>query len=571
MVQDLKRRLSDCSTHFAHQITSLIRDFTIAGSSQDELSTGRRPSEALSDRSGHDELSELGISNEPFEAFPEPAFAVPGDFLSAHRRNCADFPGQQHGVGDCWCSIAGDTSLDQNSWLMPTGELSVRARHVLNHPSPGSLSLLDSFGNTPLHLFATLEGYQDTLFRMVLNCDVETLKITNTAGQTFLHTLNLDWFLNLTDPSTLLKQLLSHIRDSVPDLVHETDVYGRTFFHRAHSLVRDPEALANLFSPFDSLRAARRDAFGFNPLGSGITGDQGPYTPPRRGNNLSPQVEYLSSSAGPSRGHSASPSDNDSFLAYHARLVEVIQSSYNNPQVEDAEGRNGLHCLAEAILNQQSMNRHVSSSVGAPSIHQRPSLKRKLDSSKESITSFPSPSPSSTASASTASNESTLTTRLRHLTGLLHHSHVDVNAYDKSGNTPLMAFITHIPDDQDDKSKTLLAILETIIRAKGCKIEARNRRGETALLVAARLGRKVALTTLLEHGANVHARDVDGRGVLEVVDEVCKGAGRGERGKGAGKGDISLYARAEACRVLLTGRRDWGVVGRPGVGREWRV
>ncbi|KAK4172464.1 hypothetical protein QBC36DRAFT_362696 [Triangularia setosa] len=575
MVQDLKRRLSDCSTHFAHQITSLVKEFTIAGTSQDELSTGRRPSAALSDRSGHDDLPQVEISQEPFEAFPEPAFAVPGDFLSAHRRNCADFPGQQHGVGDCWCSIAGDTSMDQNSWLMPTGELSVRARHVLNHPSPGSLSLCDSFGNTPLHLFATLEGYQDTLFRLVLKCDIESLKMVNTAGQIFLHTLNLEWFFNLTDPSTLLKQLLSYIKDSAPDLVYATDVYGRTFFHRAHSLVRDPEALANLFSPFDSIRAARRDAFGFNPLGSSLTGDQGPYIPPRRGGSLSPQVEYFTSSStgGPSRGHSASPSDNDSFLAYHARLVEVIQSSYNNPHMEDAEGRNGLHCLAEAILNQQSMNRHVSSSsaIGASSIHQRPSLKRKLESSKESITSFPSPSSASSASTAAPSNESTLTTRLRHLTGLLHHSHVDVNAYDKSGNTPLMAFITHIPDDQDDKSKTLLALLETLIRAKGSKIEARNRRGETALLVAARLGRKVALTTLLEHGANVHARDVDGRGVLEVVDEVCKGAGRGDRGKGAGKGDVSLYARAEACRVLLTGRRDWGVVGRPGVGREWRA
>ncbi|KAK0667865.1 hypothetical protein QBC41DRAFT_278074 [Cercophora samala] len=574
VVQDLKRRLSDCSTHFAHQITSLIKDFTIAGSSHDELSTGRRASAALSERSAHDDFPELETSHEPFEAFPEPAFAVPGDFLSAHRRNCADFPGQQHGVGDCWCSIAGDTSMDQNSWLIPTGELSVRARHVLNHPSPDSLRLCDSFGNTPLHLFATLEGYQESLFRMVLNCDIQILKMINTAGQTFLHTLNLEWFFNLTDPSTLLKQLLSYIKDSVPDLVYQTDVYGRTFFHRAHSLVRDPEALADLFSPFDSLRAARRDAFGFNPLGSNIAGDQGPYIPPRRGNNTSPQTEYFSSSTGgPSRGHSASPSDNDSFLAYHARLVEVIQSSYNSPQMEDAEGRNGLHCLAEAILNQQSMNRHVSSSssVGAPSIHQRPSLKRKLDSSKESITSFPSPSTASAATASTIANESTLTTRLRHLTGLLHHSHVDVNAYDKSGNTPLMAFITHISDDQDDKSKTLLAILETLIRANGCKIEARNRRGETALLVAARLGRKVALTTLLEHGANVHARDVDGRGVLEVVDEVCRGAGKGDRGKGAGRGDISLYARAEACRVLLTGRRDWGVVGRPGVAREWKA
>ncbi|KAK0747427.1 hypothetical protein B0T21DRAFT_446329 [Apiosordaria backusii] len=572
MVQDLKRRLSDCSTHFANQITSLIKDFTIAGSSEDEASSGRRPSAALSDTSGHGEPPKADISHEPFEAFPEPAFAVPGDFLSAHRRNCADFPGQQHGVGDCWCSIAGETSMDQNSWLMPTGELSARGRHVLNHPSPGSLSLRDSFGNTALHLFAALEGYQEVLFRMVLSCDIEGLTMVNTAGQTFLHTLNLEWFFNLTDDSTLLKQLLSYIKDSAPDLVYQTDVYGRTFFHRAHSLVRDPDALASLFSPFDPLRAARRDAFGFNPLGSSLTGDQGPYIPPRRGGSLSPQVDYFtgSSTGGPSRGHSASPSDNDSFLAYHARLVEVIQSSYNNPQMEDTEGRNGLHCLAEAILNQQSMNRHVSSSsIGSPSIHQRPSLKRKLESSKESLMSFPSPSSSASPSTTTA-NESTLTTRLRHLTGLLQHSQVDVNAYDKSGNTPLMAFITHIPDDQDDKSKTLLAILETLLRAKGSKIEARNRRGETALLVAARLGRKVALTTLLEHGANVHVRDVDGKGVLEVVDEVCRKAGKGDKGKGAGKGDVSLYARAEACRVLLTGRRDWGVVGRPGVGREWR-
>ncbi|KAK4197902.1 hypothetical protein QBC40DRAFT_99019 [Triangularia verruculosa] len=574
MVQDLKRRLSDCSTNFARQVTSLIKDFTIAGSSQDEISSGRRPSAALSDRSDHDDLPETEISHEPFEAFPEPAFAVPGDFLSAHRRNCADFPGQQHGVGDCWCSIAAETSTDQNSWLLPTGELGVRARHILNQPSPSSLGLRDSFGNTALHLFATLEGYQDVLFRMVLSSDIEILKMINTAGQTFLHTLNLEWFFNLAESSTLLRQLLSYIKDTAPDLVYEADVYGRTFFHRAYALVRDPAVLGNLFSPFDPLRAAHRDAFGFNPLGSIVTDDQGPYIPPRRGGSMSPQAEYLTSSStgGPSRGHSASPSDNDSFLAYHARLVEVIQSSYNNPQMEDAEGRNGLHCLAEAILNQQSMNRHVSSSsISAPSIHQRPSLKRKLGSSKESITSFPSPSSASATPATTPANESTLTTRLRHLTGLLHHSQVDVNAYDKSGNTPLMAFITHISDDQDDKSKTLLAILETLIRAKGSKIEARNRRGETALLVAARLGRKIALTTLLEHGANVHARDVDGRGVLEVVDEVCKGAGRGDRGKGAGKGDVSLYARAEACRVLLTGRRDWGVVGKPGVEREWRV
>lgn len=114
-----------------------------------------------------------------------------------------------------------------------------------------------------------------------------------------------------------------------------------------------------------------------------------------------------------------------------------------------------------------------------------------------------------------------------------------------------MAFILFLPDSADDKSKTLLALLETLIR-HGARLEARNRLGETALLMAVRLGRKVALTltTLLEHGANVHARDVYGRGVLEIVDRTVRRRGRG---------DVALYARLEAVRVLLTGRREGGL------------
>lgn len=112
-----------------------------------------------------------------------------------------------------------------------------------------------------------------------------------------------------------------------------------------------------------------------------------------------------------------------------------------------------------------------------------------------------------------------------------------------------MVFILFLPDSADDKSKTLLALLETLIR-HGARLEARNRLGETALLMAARLGRKVALTTLLEHGANVHARDVFGQGVLEIVDRTVRRRGRG---------DVALYARLEAVRVLLTGRREGGL------------
>lgn len=141
-----------------------------------------------------------------------------------------------------------------------------------------------------------------------------------------------------------------------------------------------------------------------------------------------------------------------------------------------------------------------------------------------------------------------------------------------------MAFIEHIPDEQDDKAKTLQAILETLVRAGASGdeavssrrrrlLEARNRRGETPLLMAARLGRKVALATLLEGGANVHARDADGRGLLEVLDAEVGGA--------RARAEVGLYARLEACRALLTGRREWGVGyvhhGEPAIVREWRM
>ncbi len=408
-----------------------------------------------------------------------------------------------------------------------------------------SISLRDAFGNTSLHLFASQEGYQDSLFRLVLNSG-NIVKATNNGGQTFLHVLHLEWFTELDSPSAPLHQLLSYLRQSAPELVYETDVYGRNFFHRAHSLVRDPEMLARILQPFNPALAVRRDAFGFNPLANSSFGSEGTFIPPRRPGSGSPQLGTTQTSA-----------NQDTFLAYHARLVQIIQSSYNNPRIEDADGRNGLHCLAQAILDRQLMDEQRSAMSAS-----RP-LKRKLDRSDSESLSTPTATTAglSSISSSGSGKEGTLVTRLRHLEGLLQSAHpVDVNHYDKHGDTVLIAFITHISDDQDDKAKSLLTILETLLRW-GARIEARNRRGETALLVAARLGRKIALTTLLGHGANVHARDVDGKGILELVDETCRNS----------RDDVALYARMEACRVLLTGRRDWGVVLQPTVSQEWRT
>ncbi|SPQ27220.1 21a8c676-c933-4788-ac8c-b8b69e7ffa1a [Thermothielavioides terrestris] len=514
MIQDIKRRVSDCSTDYAFQLCTLIKEFTISISSDDGRSSSRRLSAAVSEASLPGDPPPDEAVPEVYESFPDPGFALPGDFLTAHTRSCADFPGQQHGKGNCWCSISKKTSAEEDSWVLPTGELSARARRVLAHPSPAHLGLRDSFGNTPLHLLAALEGYQEELLGMAVRCDRGSLRRVNTAGQTFLHVLNLEWFSDVPNSSTPLRRLLAYIGNTCPELVYETDVYGRTFFHRAHSLVRDPAALACLVSLFNPTLACRRDAFGFNPVSSGDPASPNPYIPPRRNGCISPQVEAFSRAGSSSRPQS---SDEGSFLAYHARLVQVIQSSYTDPSIEDAEGRNGLHCLAEAILNQQTMDRHVQATG-------RPHLKRKLEGTKDShygtaASSPTTPTTTSSSSSTSPSSEAVLTTRLRHLQSLLDPSvGVSVMHYDRLGRTPLMAFIEHVPDDHDDKARTLQTILVTLVRADAGVLEARNRRGETPLLLAARLGRKVALATLLECGANVHARDADGRGVLELLD-----------------------------------------------------
>ena len=557
-IRELQKRVSGCSTRYAKQISTLLKHLTISSASDLTQSPERRPS-----------ISDIEPPQPPepdiFEAFPEPGYALPGDLINAQSLNCAGFPGQDHFNGKCWCSIAKAIAGEKSAWLSPTGDLSPRAQQVYDDPSQANLASRDCFGNTPLHLFAVLEGYQETLFRMVLHS--ADVGVTNTAGQTFLHVLNFEWFADLKSPSAPLKQLLAYLRDRSPDLVYATDVYGRTFFHRAHSLIRDSEILDGILSPFNPALSSRRDAFGFNPLANTNLGGEGPFIPPRRGALTPLPEEGPSGSRG--RNSPRTSNDEDAFIAYHARLLQIVQSSYDNPRIEDEDGRNGLHCLAEAIINQQTMDdQRTAMSTGRP-------LKRKHDKkdSPEGISGGGS-------SSSNNSSEGPLASRRRHLENLLHsRPPVDVNHYDKSGNTVLMSFIASIPDDQDDRAKTLGAILETLIAA-GARVEARNRRGETALLVAARLGRKIALATLLERGggggggagsmgskggtgANVHARDVDGCGVLDVVDATCRAAGA--------RDDLPLYARLEACRALLTGRGGWGVVQDPSVAMEWRV
>lgn len=612
--RDVQRRISDCSTLYAEKVCSLLDNFTIAsGSDLEEIQRHSWWTESC-------ELPETDIG--AFDVSPTPGFAVPGDFLTAHTLNCAELPTSGHGSGICWCAIVAETTAEEGSWLTPAGEIREEVGDLVRDPSSEACQLHDPFGNTLLHLFAATSGYQEQLFRLVPYAG-NALGLVNTANQTFLHVLNPEWFTNVPSALSSLRRLLDVVRHSDPDIFHVTDVYGRTFFHRAASLVADREVLTDILTYCNVAIPLSRDAFGFDPLANIHTGPT--ILPPGTPIYSSPisysPRELPNHSSTPSRVPSPSisltgipsPADEGPFLAYHARLIRIIHSAYSSPLTEDSEGRNGLHCLAEAIINQQSMDEQRSS-ISNSSRPQKRSRHSSLSSEFTPIhvisqspgpTSHPSPTITSSGTFSTfnvvsvTEKENPLPSRLRHLNSLLHPSSggpsavgVNPNAYDKSGMTPLMAFIQHIPDHEDDKARTLQSILETLIRS-GANIEARNRRGETPLLMAARVGRKTALNVLLEQGANVRARDKWGRGVLEVLDWgvlgcnglITKAQGQGERLSGREEGmrereELAHYARLEACRGLLTGRRDWGVGyvkereedgNGMGVVGEWRV
>lgn len=496
-VRDLQNRISGCSTVYATQITTLLRKFTIASESDlPRVSPGS------------------GDFNRPDPAALDCSFALPGEFFQASQYSTTCF--HETVQEQCWCGVAEAVRSLDDFWVRD-GELAPAIRSVVDGPTVAGLRSRDRFDNTPLHLVAGREGLEMQLLGMVLMLDGDDLSAANTGGQTFLHLLAPSWFSSLSHPHSPLSQLLTHLRSVAPDVVFVSDVYGRTFFHRLHSFVTDPIILASVMQHYKRAAISRRDAFGSKPLILPT-----PLTSPLGRSTLSPTVEE------------ASPVPNeDALIRHHEGLLRIVTASDNNPLVEDSEGRNGLHCLAQAIVDTKRIQELATGKRG---------LKRKMDQN-----------------GGVLAEESELGTRLRLVRGLLSRP-LDVNHYDRQdGNTVLQAFITHIPDEQEDKARNLTAIFEALLAA-GAHIEARNRLGETALLLAARLGRKIALSCLLEHGANVHARDSRGRGMLALLDELCFEAA-----------SLPLYGRLEACRVILTSKRQArrGVKIAPTLMDEW--
>jgi len=135
---------------------------------------------------------------------------------------------------------------------------------------------------------------------------------------------------------------------------------------------------------------------------------------------------------------------------------------------------------------------------------------------------------------------------------------VNANAYDGRGDTVLMTFVKKIPEDAIFND--VLEIIGALILRGGADVNARNRRGETALSIAVKNDRKLLLATiaLLQNGANVYARDWNGRGVLGILTERLMTWTR--------LGKVHQYARSEACFALLSSK---GAILTPTSLNEW--
>lgn len=509
-IKSLRNRIS-VSTVFAKQVSVLMSRLTIGDSENIGTSPRRTPSD----------LPALHSSLPP-GVLLHPGLSVPGDFLIArkHVKSCNAekhfrMPHGQSGC-TCWCEIA-DEIADIPEALYIT-ERDVTCDAVTN-VLQGSIDIpcADQFGNTALHLFAALdsdEGTHTTLH--LLNSGRANPAALNNAGQTFLHILSPAWFSGTDSLGAPLYTLLNMLYSTHLDLVFVRDVYGRTFFHQLQRLTSDPLIMNNIIKHY-AFDVIPRDAFGVKPP---IRAAEGSFVPPRRAGTiaLSPLAEET---------------PEDQFAARDAKLMNIVNRAYEDPATEDGDGRNGLHCLAEMKLTSASNPNSPDPSSPDPNQSRSPiinkgSLKRKHG--KDDV-------------------DKPINKRLQFLQGLLTPVQAirppDVNHYDNQGNTVLIAFATHLLDDQDDKTGHNIGKILGILIQHGANIDARNRHGETALLVAARCGNKHVVSTLLDKGANLYARDKYGRGVMAVIDAQIAQSSR----------DLPSYGRLEAVRAAVLAKK----------------
>ncbi|QYT03808.1 ANK_REP_REGION domain-containing protein [Trichoderma simmonsii] len=400
-------------------------------------------------------------------------------------------------------------------WMTPEGPSPGAQMFIATQTSRHDALLLDRHRHTVLHFLAAYAPFP-VLYQALTSGTVQDIvNYQNTAGQTFMHVLRDDESVGPDHVEELIR-----VARALNFNMLARDCYGRSPLHvltmqgkiiRLHSL-----------HDLDPREYLQRDALGFVPMIENLSPVR-----PHFGGGLSSDVLGLRHYAilHPALDPTLS---NDPALSQESQLVQNIRVSMENRFHEDEFGHNGLHCLAMATLSLGSI-----------------AEKHGLDKSTESL------GPRENRKV-VDSSEQIMELRLDLLRSLLDAGQ-DPNHRDVFGNTPLMAFAAALPEENEYKRGPL--ILQLLIE-RGADVDARNKRGETALHVAVRFHRKLAARTLVKGGANVDARNCEFKSLLEVCDEKMRS-------------EPQAYSKYLACRGWLSGAAH--AVQSPTFWQEWEV
>ena len=403
---------------------------------------------------------------------------------------------------------------------------------------------IDLYGNSILHVAGSLCAPISYIIKLIKQ--KADINATNAAGETFMHLL---YAPNEEDDVCSLLEILSIERFNFG----QHDQHGQTCLHLITRPWLPQQYLVKVIRKIQSLGfvlPTSRDNLGFtifrqmNHLGTQALGfDPGQEMAFRLSLGLTCETQgYIVRPHSPAPFLNSTLNDNECLHHYekqnfvhdlddlrryehHADLLRTIIKAGVKPWFEDSKGRNGLHCLAEVAFD------------------------------------LPLPDKPTTRPRSPQDDQATKRNALResYLDGLLVAG-VNPNNFDKKGNTPLMSFIIHTRAGEDDDATTRILTRLCAGKADTAKadIHRRSRRGETALHLAVKFGRLAATKFLLRKGANVHARNKKGSGVLKVGTEACKKATQ----------DETLYAQIMLCMSLAMTA---GAVASPTIVQEWSL
>lgn len=336
-----------------------------------------------------------------------------------------------------------------------------------------------------------------------------------------MYLLKEDWYVN--DAELLLRLIETLVAEGFR--ISAQNVYGQNIAHLIFKKINDHATLLKIRGVFDSGMLTRRDAFGLKPQEFMDSG-------PSMGSDLDKithSFEASSASIGADaiwRLDAAAPTP-QAFLAavsdYDHSLNKFFRQTLKDPQGEDHYTRNGLHIVAASTY---ARLKYLSSGVPEilPSSRTRTWIHRAVNDRRGDLV------------------KATLSKAKTYVSDLMEVG-VDVNSYNSFGNTVLMDFVAFVPEDADDLHAN--AILQFLIDA-GARLEARNRRGETAFLVAARCGRRAAMNTLIRAGSRVKVTNLQGHNALTIL-RYCRTHPEAE---------VDHYADFESCSALLSSLSD---------------